>query len=251
MNKLLQIENLTVRYGRFEALRNINFDIEDGDFLAIVGPNGSGKSTLMKTLLHLLPASSGEISFGKNFNPELIGYLPQRVSNQDKHFPATVKEIIATGIPSKAGLIHQRKDKEKLIQSVAALLDLKQLLNVKIGYLSGGQQQRVMLARALVHRPKLLILDEPTSALDPKIRQDFYHLVQHLHKHEHVTILLVSHDLQSVSDYATKILYLDQEVVFFGLTEDLCTSKELSERIGYQATAALCRRSTHEHRITL
>jgi len=246
MSRLLTVENLSVRYGRILALSDINFSIDQNDYLAIVGPNGSGKTTLMKVLLNLISPSEGIIKFDKDLTFNQIGYLPQRVSNQEKHFPATVKEIIATGIPQKPGW-HPSKNKEKMIRSVAALLDLQDLLNERIGYLSGGQQQRVMLARALVHRPKLLILDEPTSALDPKIREEFYQLVKHLHSHEHVTVFLVSHDLQSVNEFATKILYLDQDVVFFGKSEDLCSSQALIDRIGYQATAALCRRSTHEH----
>ena len=246
MSNLVSIENVTVRYGRFTACDNINFEINQSDYLAIVGPNGSGKTTMMKTLLGLIPVSEGKIRFSSDFRFDQIGYLSQKVSTQGKHFPATVHEIITTGFPSTLKNL-PAKEKERMIRSVTALLGIKELLPIRIGYLSGGQQQRVMLARALVHKPKLLILDEPTSALDPQIRDEFYQLIQHLHQHEHVTIVLISHDLQSVSLYATKILYLDQSVVFFGESDALCESEALAQRIGVQVAASLCRKKEHEH----
>lgn len=246
MNNLVTIENVTVRYGRFTACDHISFKIDSGDYLAIVGPNGSGKTTMMKAMLGLLPVSDGNIRFSADFHFDQIGYMSQKINNQTKHFPATVREIIMTGFPSSMKNT-SAKEKDKLIRSATSLLGIKDLLSVRIGYLSGGQQQRVMLARALVHKPKLLILDEPTSALDPQIRDEFYQLVKHLHQHEHVTIVLISHDLQSVSLYATKILYLDQSVVFFGSSDALCESEAIAQRIGTQAAASLCKRREHEH----
>ena len=238
MSKLLIAENISINYGRLNVLNQVSFDLDQGDYLAIVGPNGSGKTTLMKALLGLIPIDKGSFTFDSSLKSGDIGYLSQKVYNHDKHFPASVKEIISTGFSSISRF--NKKEQEKKIRQVSALLDIKDLLNTRIGYLSGGQQQRVMLARALVNKPKLLILDEPTSALDPKIREEFYHIIHHLHAHEHVTIILISHDLQSVSTFATKILYLDQKVVYFGRSDQLCTSVELMEQIGPQATAALC-----------
>lgn len=247
MSKLIIADNITINFGRLLVLDKVSFDLEQGDYLAIVGPNGSGKTTLMKAMLGLIPTDHGTFSFDPSIQAGDIGYLSQKVFNHDKHFPATVKEIISTGFKKVDRF--NRKHQEKLIRQVCGLLDIKELLNTRIGYLSGGQQQRVMLARALVNKPKLLILDEPTSALDPKIREDFYQIIHHLHAHEHVSIILISHDLQSVSSYASKILYLDQKVVYFGRSEDLCLSQELTNQIGPQATAALCVRPTHEHHI--
>lgn len=246
MSNLVSIENVTVRYGRFTACDRITFNIDSSDYLAIVGPNGSGKTTMMKALLGLLPISEGNVRFSSDFHFDQIGYMSQKINNQTKHFPATVREIIMTGFPNSMKNVSP-KEKEKMLRSATSLLGIKDLLSTRIGYLSGGQQQRVMLARALVHKPKLLILDEPTSALDPQIRDEFYQLIKHLHQHEHVTIVLISHDLQSVSLYATKILYLDQSVVFFGDSDALCESEAIAQRIGAQAAASLCRRREHEH----
>lgn len=246
MSKLISAEHINVSYGRLEVLNDVSFHVEENDFLAIVGPNGSGKTTLMKALLGLLSPTSGEFTFLNNLKRSDIGYLPQSSFLQDKHFPATVKEIIATGLPTQP-IFKKSKENEKAIRQISGLLDIDHLLHKKIGYLSGGQHQRVLMARALVKKPKLLVLDEPTSALDPKIREDFYSLIQHLHGHERVSIILISHDLQSVNEYAKNILYLDKKVVYFGSTSDICHSQALVEQLGTQAVVALCHRPEHEH----
>lgn len=246
MNKLITAEDINVSFGRLEVLKDITFQVEQNDFLAIVGPNGSGKTTLMKALLGLVTINSGKFTFNDAFNKKDIGYLPQSSFLHDKHFPATVKEIIATGLPSQS-ILKKSKKHDKIIRQISGLLDIDHLLNKKIGYLSGGQYQRVLMARALVKKPKLLVLDEPTSALDPKIREEFYSLIEHLHKHENVSIVLISHDLQSVNKYAKNILYLDQKVVFFGSTDDICTSQALVQQLGMPAVEALCHRPEHGH----
>lgn len=248
MSDLVVANNISLSYGRLEVLKDVSFTIEENDFLAIVGPNGSGKTTLMKALLGLVSVESGSFEFNSNINKCDIGYLPQSSFLQDKHFPATVKEIIATGL-TKQTLFKGSKENEKLIRQISGLLDIKHLLKKKIGHLSGGQHQRVLMARALVKKPKILILDEPTSALDPKIREDFYSLIQHLNAHEKVSIVLISHDLQSVNQLAKNILYLDQSVVYFGSVQNICTSEALINQIGAQAVTALCHREDHEHYI--
>lgn len=246
MNKLITAKNINVTFGRLEVLKDITFQVEQNDFLAIVGPNGSGKTTLMKALLGLVSINSGQFVFNTTFDKQDIGYLPQASFLHDKHFPATVKEIIATGLTSQS-IFKKDKKRDQIIRQISGLLDIGHLLNKKIGYLSGGQYQRVLMARALVKKPKLLVLDEPTSALDPKIREEFYSLIQHLHSHENVSIILISHDLQSVNKYAKNVLYLDQKVIYFGSTNDICTSEALVQQLGTPAVEALCHRPEHGH----
>lgn len=246
MTKLIEIEDVSISYGRLEVVDHVSFDIQENDFLAIVGPNGSGKTTLMKAILNLVPIQGGRISHHESISQADIGYLPQASFLGDKHFPATVKEIIATGLPQQ-NLWRLSKENEKAIRQVSGLLDIKHLLNKKIGHLSGGQHQRVLMARALVKAPKILILDEPTSALDPKIREDFYDLIHHLNAHEHVAIVLISHDLQSVNQYAKRILYLDQKLIYFGDTTSICSSSSLIEQLGAQAVKSLCQVADHDH----
>jgi zinc transport system ATP-binding protein len=112
------------------------------------------------------------------------------------------------------------------------ILGVTNLGNRPIGRLSGGQQQRILLARALVHHPQLLILDEPTVALDPQSRESFYATVKKLNKEKGVTVLLVSHDVGSVGHYASKLLYLDREIIFYGTFDDFCKSPKMSDYFG-------------------
>jgi len=246
MSKLIESKDISVNFGKMIALDKVNFSVDSNDYLAIVGPNGSGKTTLMRALLGLIETSSGEFVLSPDFSRDQIGYLPQKGFNHDKHFPASVYEIIMTGL-NRTSL--RKADVNKEILELSQKLGIESLLKKRIGYLSGGQQQRVLLARALINKPKLLILDEPTSALDPTIREEFYQLIKKLHQEENVSIILISHDLSSVSLYATHILYLDQKVVFYGLSTQLCQSEELMAQIGPQATAALCQVEQHEHHI--
>lgn len=208
---IAKIEGMSVRYGSYEALDNVEFSIEKGDFIAVVGPNGSGKSTLVKAMLGLERPSAGKIElFGlppaEALAKHSVGYLPQKSTYADPRFPATVREVVASGLSRRDPVA--TADAMDLLR-VAALADLR------IGTLSGGQQQRVHLARALVRRPEFLILDEPTGALDPESRDCFYSTLKELND-EGVAILIVSHDLDAVSRSAGKVLFLDRRMLYWG-----------------------------------
>jgi zinc transport system ATP-binding protein len=215
---VITVRGLHVRYGQYEILSGINFTVPAGDFLAIAGPNGSGKTTLVKALAGILPAAKGEIIFTPGLK---LGYLPQKTAYADPRFPATVREVVASGLAARKifprGL--NARDKER-IEDALGLLQIEDLANKRIGKLSGGQQQRVHLARALVDNPSLLILDEPTGALDPRSRECFYSTLVHLNRQHGVSIIIVTHDVSAIGEYAASILYLDRKVLFHGPLAD-------------------------------
>lgn len=234
MKPIVEIKNLSVRYGATEVLNNISCQIEKGDFVGLVGPNGGGKTTFAKTILGLLPKHSGKISL---FNQELstfnnfqkIGYLPQKHTGINQLFPASVAEVVLLGILSSKKWpkkIHKNDwhGINKLLENMG-IIDLK---NKLISELSGGQQQKVMLARALASEPELLILDEPTTALDPNSREQFFALLKELNSQKKITIILITHDTGYIGQYANKLLYIDQKVVFFGQIADFCPSGEIT-----------------------
>ncbi len=235
--KVIEAKDVSVQYQGINALSNISFDIESGDYIGIVGPNGSGKTTLVKSLLGLV-SFEGTIRFlGKSLSDftttKHIGYLPQKMSFLDQRFPATAKEIVVSGVYCckkfpKRLTFNDDQAAEKAMQ----ILGITNLKNRPIGRLSGGQQQRILLARALVHNPHLLILDEPTVALDPQSRESFYETIKKLNKQNGVTVLLVSHDVGSVGQYASKLLYLDREIIFYGTFEDFCKSPKMKDYFG-------------------
>lgn len=234
---LLEINNLSVQYHGVEALRKISLSIDRGDYVGLAGPNGSGKTTMVKALLGLV-SFAGSIKYQSKSLREFvasehIGYLPQKMSFLDQRFPATAKEVVVSGVYccKKFPIFLNRSDHEAADQAME-LLGVADLADRLIGRLSGGQQQRVLLARALVHKPRFLILDEPTEALDPQSREALYSTIERLNKENGVTILLVSHDVASIGKYARKLIYLDRELVFYGTIEEFCTSSQITEYLG-------------------
>lgn len=223
MNNLVSVKKVSVKYGSHLVLDNVTFDVKRGDYIGLVGANGSGKTTLVKALLGLIDLQSGSVNY---MDPNTKkGYLPQIALTNDSIFPAEVKEIVGIGLlGSKSRPKIITRDDHQKIDRILERLNILDLKHKRIGDLSGGQQQRVLLARAIVNAPELLILDEPTSALDPRVRSDFYQLIQEINTVDQTTIILVSHDLSSVQKYAQKMLVLDREVVFFDVVSEFSTT---------------------------
>lgn len=249
MNPILLVKNLYFGYGPMEALCDISFAVNKGDYIALVGPNGAGKTTLIKTILGLTDKYKGMVElFGQNArdfdNWGLVGYLPQRVNAFNPLFPATVKEVVGLGLLSQKNFpktfIKSDKNKIKQALDVMGIADIKDKL---VSELSAGQQQRVFLVRALVSNPALLILDEPSTALDPQTHENFYGLMEKLNKDKGITIILVTHDTAQIGQYANKMLYLDKKVVFYGSFADFCKSKEMSDYFGQFSQHLIC----HQH----
>lgn len=212
---ILKVENLSAGYGKQSIINGLSFEVNKGDYLGIVGSNGSGKTTLIKVLLGLLEPSQGKLNYASERTN--IGYLPQKTLVNDSFFPAQVEEIVMTGLMGTPEFKQMRaKDKRERVVETLKLLNMVEFQKRKIGTLSIGQQQRVLLARALVSNPDLLILDEPTSALDPRIREEFYEMLHHLHLRHQVTIIQVSHDVTSMDKYMNKVLAMGFSEYIFG-----------------------------------
>jgi len=218
----LDIRNLTVKYQDTLALDSVTFSVAAGDYVGVVGPNGSGKTTLIKAILGLAGRAGGEIDlFGQpraQFTDwRRIGYLPQATQMLLERFPATVREVVASGcLAGKRFPKWLDRSDWAAVKRVLHLVGLEAQARQLIGRLSGGQRQRALLARALVLEPELLMLDEPTAALDPAFRETFYQTLQILNRQHGATILLVTHDTETIGRHAGKLLHLDGRVVFYG-----------------------------------
>lgn len=248
---LIQVADLRVRYQNTSVLKDITFDVDGGEFVAIVGPNGSGKTTLIKAILGLVEIASGKAELcgchvGTFRDWHRVGYVPQVVSRSHRGFPASVREVVAAGrLSLKRFPRRLNKQDQQHVDKALALLGIDNLADRMIGRLSGGQQQRAYLARALVSEPDVLFLDEPTVALDPETRENFYQTLKSLH-HSGTTIMLVTHDSGTVGEYATKMLYLDHEVIFYGSFEELCASPHMADYLG-QNQHLVCHQHGHSH----
>lgn len=244
---VVSVKNLTVRYNSSDVFNNVSFVVEPGDYIALAGPNGSGKTTLIKTILGLLSPIAGDVYLFDSHVSEFskwykIGYIPQRLAF-NPHFPATVKEVIAMGLISKMSFPKTiAKSHESAIEKVLSMMDIADLKKRNIGELSGGQQQRVIIARALINEPEFLILDEPTTAVDPDTRERFFGILNSLNKDKGTAIILVTHDTGAVGKYASKLLYFDRKVVFYGTFKDFCESTHMTEYFGIGSQHLICHR---------
>lgn len=222
---LLSCQNVSFAYEGTTVLSNINFELSQGDYLCIVGQNGAGKSTLIKGFLNLKKVATGQILTGDGLKPNEIGYLPQQTQVQ-KDFPASVNEIVISGRLNNCGMrpFYSKEDK-KVANSNMEKLGIYGLRKSCYRELSGGQQQRVLLARALCATKKLLLLDEPITGLDPVMSVELYRLIKTLNEQEKITIIMVSHDVKGAINYASHVLHLGKEQLFFGLRDDYLRTK--------------------------
>ncbi len=217
---LITCKNLSYAYDNVVICDQLNFQVEDGDYLCIVGENGAGKSTLVKGLLHLKKPAGGQLLYGDGLRADEIGYLPQQTQIQ-KDFPASVQEVVLSGCLNRLGLrpFFTAAEKEIARQNMEALeiLDLK---DACYRQLSGGQQQRVLLARALCATKKLVLLDEPVAGLDPALTQTMYDYIYKVNRKMGITVVMVSHDLEAALRFSTRILQIGHRQLFFGTPEE-------------------------------
>jgi len=246
--EIVATERLACSYREGNVLEDISFTVAAGDYVGIVGPNGSGKSTLVQALLGLVPISAGSARlFGARCDGfsqwGRVGYLPQSLHLLNPIFPASVAETVGLGLLSlkKFPRRFTRHDRA-IIDELLNELDIYDIRSKLIGELSGGQQQRVLLARALVNKPELLILDEPTAALDPETRERFYRMIADINRSRGVTVLLVTHDSGVIGQHASKMLYLDKRMLFYGSFDDFCHSAEMSSLFGEHSQHLMCHR---------
>ena len=219
---LLTIKDLALGYDSRTIVKDLNFVVNEGDYLCIVGENGSGKTTLMKTLLSLQEPLRGQILIGDGLKKKEIGYLPQQTIVQ-KDFPASVREIVLSGCEGSCGLrpFYNKKEKQ-LAETNIRRMGITELADRCYRDLSGGQQQRVLLARALCAAGKILLLDEPVAGLDPRVTAEMYELISGLNQ-DGVTVIMISHDIEEAVRRASHILHLGREI-FFGTKEEYLDS---------------------------
>ena len=193
------IENLSFHYTGTPVLDQVNLEVKDGDYAILTGENGSGKSTFLKLLLGELKAQEGSITVnGKDISATFgkgdLGYVPQNSISRNQNFPATVEEIMMTGVYSSSWKARFRAKKEiPRLKAALAEMEMEEFWKRRIGDLSGGQQQRVMLARALAGKPKILILDEPTTGMDMASVKTLAEVLRKRNEEQGLTILMVTH----------------------------------------------------------
>ncbi len=222
MNPVIELREVGFAYGEEAVLEGIDLAVREREFLGIVGPNAGGKSTLLKLILGLLEPDQGEIRvLGRppRASRHLLGYVAQH-PGFSRNFPISVRQVVELGLLGRrerggalAALLPRPLSADERARVAQALDEVEagDLASRQIGSLSGGQLQRVLLARALVSRPRILLLDEPTANVDQRAEGEIFDLLKRLNTR--MTILVVSHDIAFVSSYVTRVACINRTLV--------------------------------------
>ncbi|MDB5825800.1 MAG: cysA [Variovorax sp.] len=210
----IEIRNVSKRFGDFQALRNVNLDVESGELVALLGPSGCGKTTLLRIIAGLETADAGSILFSGEDTTDVhvrerqVGFVFQHYA-LFRHM--TVFENVAFGLRVKPRSTRpvEAKIKEK-VMDLLKLVQLDWLADRYPSQLSGGQRQRIALARALAVEPKVLLLDEPFGALDAKVRKELRRWLRRLHDELHVTSIFVTHDQEEALEVADRVVVINK-----------------------------------------
>ena len=227
---VLTLEHVAVGYGRHIVLPDVNLTLLSGSFTGLLGPNGSGKSTLLKSILGIFPQLAGRIVLHPiNGRTPTLGYVPQR-ETLDPIYLLSSYEVTLMGVCGRVGAGRfiakaERDWAHQCLEQAGA----GALANKLFSQLSGGQKQRVLMARALATRPDLLLLDEPISGIDAAATQSIMDLLQGLHREQRQTILMVSHDLATVREYAQEVIWLHQGNILHGPVSELLSRAKIEE----------------------
>ena len=218
---MIQVKDVTKKYGNFIAVKNLNFEIKHGEVIGLLGPNGAGKSTTMNMLTGFIEPSEGSIIInGKDIVKKAreakknIGYMPENVP---LYLDLTVREFVTYMAELK---LVQRKERKKQVEEIIKATGLEDVKNKLIRNLSRGYKQRVSMAGALVGKPEILVLDEPTVGLDPKQIIEIRELIKSLGK-DH-TVIISSHILSEISQICEKVIIINKcEIVAIDTPENL------------------------------
>jgi zinc/manganese transport system ATP-binding protein len=227
LTKAVEVKNVDVSLDGKWILRNLTFSVESSVFLGIIGANGSGKTTLMKVILKILKPQGGTVDI---VNASRLGYVPLS-RHIDPETPLSSWDFVSLGLPHKFRPWITRQDR-MIVKEAMEITNSIDYAAKPIGKLSGGQRQRLFLAQALVKNPQILLLDEPTSNLDPGAQETIASVVDRIRRERGITVLFVSHDVNLISRYADKILYMTQDSYAIGTVDDIMQSSVLSKLYG-------------------
>ena len=219
MDSAITVKNLCHAFDSRPVLQDVAFEVAAGQFFIIIGPNGSGKTPLLKLLVGLLPLKRGRIEllgnsitrYSARSLAQRIAYVPQSVPVE---FPFSVTEVVLMGRAPHLGLLGFEGVRDlEIARQAMAITGVDHLARRRLDQLSGGEQQRVFIARAICQQPEILLLDEPTAALDLSHQVRLMDLMERLKNEQHLTIVMISHDLNLAAMYADRLLLLSQGAV--------------------------------------
>ncbi|MBO4971578.1 MAG: ABC transporter ATP-binding protein [Clostridia bacterium] len=209
MNDIIRIDGLNKAFGEIRAVDGLSFCVKEGELFAFLGVNGAGKSTTINIMCGQLPKDSGEIYIDGYDLDRSISEVKSRLGVVFQSSVLDSALSVKDNLKSRAALYGIYGDEfRKRLCELSSLLDFSDILGRAVGKLSGGQRRRIDIARALIHRPKILILDEPTTGLDPQTRRLLWSVISDLRKKENMTVFLTTHYMEEAAD-ADYVVILD------------------------------------------
>jgi len=236
-----KLVKLGVAFGQNRVLDDVNLHVHCGQFTAVIGPNGAGKTTLLKAILGEVP-HTGHVHFidsaGQRPDRPLLGYVPQKLEF-DATAPVSVRDIFAGAAGRRPVWLGIGSSDRVRAKEVLDTVQAGHLLDRKLGQLSGGELQRVLLAMAITPVPNLLLLDEPVSGVDLSGIELFYKMVSQLRRDYHLSIILVSHDLATVAQFADRIVFLNRTVIADGTPREVLSNQTVRQAFALPPELAL------------
>jgi zinc/manganese transport system ATP-binding protein len=225
---IVSVEGLGLRFGQRQLWRDLTFQIERGEFLAVLGPNGAGKTSLLRILLGQLEPSSGHVVLDRS----RIGYVPQQRAF-DRDLPLRGRDLVRFGLDGhRWGLGRLGPHDRRRLEDAVAAVGATALADTPIGRLSGGEQQRLRVAQALVSDPSLLLADEPLLSLDLAYQQVIVHLLDERRRSAGTPVVFVTHDVNPILSAVDRVLYFGPDGWAIGPVDDVLTTETLSRLYG-------------------
>jgi polar amino acid transport system ATP-binding protein len=231
---IIEVSKLKKSYGKLDVLKQITFDVNKNDVVAVIGPSGSGKSTMLRSLIHLEEINGGSIAVSGDYlakdgiysKPQEIKQITSKMGMVFQHFNLfphlTVKENLE--IAPKMAKLEPLADIQHRSTELLEKVGLTERAQAYPANLSGGQKQRVAIARALMMNPEILLFDEPTSALDPELTGEVLQVMKDLAE-EHMTMIVVTHEMDFAKEVANKVMFMDNgEIIESGHPNELFTN---------------------------
>jgi zinc/manganese transport system ATP-binding protein len=235
MSAVASVEDLSLRFGQRMLWEHLAFELQSGEFLAVLGPNGTGKTSLLRILLGLLEPSAGRVRV--NGRPpregrERVGYVPQQRAF-DRELVLRARDLVRLGLDGhRWGFGRLSSDERGRIERVLAEVGAGEYTDAPVGRLSGGEQQRLRIAQALVANPALILADEPLLSLDLAYQQVITGLLDERRRNAGTPIVFVTHDINPVLEMVDRVLYLALGSWAIGAPDEVLTSETLSELYG-------------------
>lgn len=229
---ILSLQDVNVWLGGRQILENVDFALGDGELTGLIGSNGAGKTTILRVILGLQPPHSGTVRIdGRSLSRRSrrsVGYVPQKVAI-DPDVPLRARDLVSLGVDGeRVGLRWPSRTRQAVVDEMLCAVDALGFADARVGNLSGGEQQRVLIAHALVHQPRLLLLDEPLANLDLRSGQEIVELLARLAREQGITVLLSAHDVNPLLPVMDRLVYVASGRVASGTTTEVVTSEVLS-----------------------